>query len=99
MKAVETFFCPVANDPESIEEVLNAWRDGCESFGIGFQTGTEGGIAERISDEEVELQDTYGQFDNVVIGVDEFEDMFLTLKRASSEHGPKNHVVSPDEAT
>ncbi|WP_433180625.1 hypothetical protein [Actinoallomurus sp. CA-150999] len=99
VRAVETFFDPVANDPETIEELLNVWRDGCECFGIGFRTGTEGGAVERISDEEVELQDRYRQFDNVVISVDEFEDMLLTLKRASSEHGPKNPVVSPDEST
>lgn len=88
LRAVETFVLPFGTRAWSVQDCLDMWRSGCERVGIGYGVSTPSAAVERISDEEVELQDRYGQFDNVVMRADEFEGMLLALKRAMIERDP-----------
>ena len=88
LRAVETFVLPFGTRAWSVQDGLDVWRDGCGRVGIGFGVSTPSAAVERISDEEVELRDRYGQFDSVVMSADEFEDMLLALKRAMIERDP-----------
>lgn len=88
LRAVETFVLPFGGRAWSVQAGLAAWREGSRTHGIGYSLSTAGAAVRKISEDEVELRDQYGQFDNVSIPAAEFEAMLEALAQAMIDRDP-----------
>lgn len=71
LQAVDTILTP-AWDIEQADRLVDAWAQGAALGAYPYSLGTEGGIAERVSEREVCLRDLWNQFENTTIAAAEF---------------------------
>lgn len=86
LRAVETVFLTFRY-PEDVRHAVDFWRAECVRYGVGYTLSTPAGAIRRIASDLVELRDRYGQFENVVFGAAEFENMLIALAQAMDEEG------------
>ncbi|KAK1178967.1 hypothetical protein B7755_012910 [Streptomyces sp. NBS 14/10] len=90
VRAVETFVLPFGGRAWSVQDGLAEWRESSRAHGIGYSLSTAGAAVKKVSDDEVELLDLYGQFENVVIPAAEFEAMLEALAQAMIGRDPSS---------
>ncbi|GAA2513116.1 hypothetical protein GCM10010406_56050 [Streptomyces thermolineatus] len=87
--AVETLIIPFGNREDSVRNGLRTWREDSRRYGVGYVVTTASASIKKISEEEMEIGDMYGQFEDARLPVDEFEKMLESFADALAEYHAK----------